>query len=72
MMFPIQFQSFLILLVLRNSTKVKLRINDTKAFHYYRQSELEMHQVNVYLGHAVAWLVEALCYKTEGRGFVSR
>jgi membrane-associated PAP2 superfamily phosphatase len=23
-------------------------------------------------GHAVAWLVEALCYKPEGRGFDSR
>jgi hypothetical protein len=23
-------------------------------------------------GHAVAWLVEALCYKLEGRGFDSR
>jgi hypothetical protein len=24
------------------------------------------------MGHAVAWLVEALCYKPEGRGFDSR
>jgi hypothetical protein len=23
-------------------------------------------------GHAVAWLIEALCYKPEGRGFYSR
>jgi hypothetical protein len=25
--------------------------------------------IHIYLGHAVAYLVEALCYKTEGRGF---
>jgi hypothetical protein len=26
----------------------------------------------IYMGHAVAQLVEALCYKPEGRGFDSR
>jgi len=28
--------------------------------------------LNFYWGHAVAQLVEALCYKSEGRGFDSR
>jgi hypothetical protein len=28
--------------------------------------------LNYFMRHAVAYLVEALCYKPEGRGFVSR
>jgi hypothetical protein len=32
-------------------------------------NELRMH---VHWGHAVAYLVETLCYKPEGRGFDSR
>jgi hypothetical protein len=33
-----------------------------------------IHKTNALLsrGHAVAWLVETLCYKPEGRGFDSR
>jgi hypothetical protein len=33
---------------------------------------LFLSDINEYCGHAVAQLVEAMCYKPEGRGFDSR
>jgi hypothetical protein len=28
--------------------------------------------IPIWVGHTVGWLVEAICYKLEGRGFESR
>jgi len=38
----------------------------------YVKYPLFLSDINEYCGHAVAQLVEALCYKPEGRGFDSR
>jgi hypothetical protein len=35
-------------------------------------SRIEMQITLQQMRHAVAWLVEALCYKPKGRGFESR
>jgi len=41
--------------------------------YYHNKSKNKFpRSITVHLGHAVAQLVEALCYKPEGRGFDSR
>jgi hypothetical protein len=54
-------------------TVVKLRTAGNPTFiqtGYIPVTSLECYHCTE--GHPVAWLVEALCYKLEGRGFDSR
>jgi hypothetical protein len=44
-----------------------------KVYHLFKvTSKIQFQGAYVLPGHAVAYLVEALCYKQEGRGFESR